>query len=286
VVDQALESVDLCGQVLREVLDVGVVDDFEALLQLVLVVHRRQLQVTLDLLPDLLVTIDNRYALDRVYPVQRLDANVDQLVLPGDLPEVYYRLGGRVDPQHRVGVGSVSDALVMVDYDLVVVLSPGEDVVPVGQIVGYHWQTVAPRFHDGLHVVKRILVTLEQSLVDLVGLLQFHDLLGRLQVRQVDVADDVGQTSPLVQAEGAGALDVPLDELERFALVRLADEQKPAVHGDLRKTTDCRRGNHRIVVLTFHASSLGQLYSTLDNASFIKSQLGILQALSNNRYGS
>lgn len=102
-----------------------------------------------------------------------------------------------MNAQHRVALGGFFVALVVLYDELVVVLSPREDVVPMGQIVSDHGQSIAPRLHYRLHVVQRILVVLFQVFVDLVGLLQLNYKLRRLQIRQVDVADDVGQTSPL-----------------------------------------------------------------------------------------
>lgn len=103
---------------------------------------------------------------------------------------------------------------------LVVVLAPREYVLPVGQVVGDDGQPVAPRLDDRLDVVQR---RLRQALVDLERLLQLHDLLRGLQERQVDVADDVRQAAPLVQAQHGGRLDVPFRHLERLVL-RIADE--------------------------------------------------------------
>ena len=40
---------------------------------------------------------------------------------------------------------------------LVVVLTPGEDLGPMGKVVGDDGQPVPPRLDDSLHVVQRVL---------------------------------------------------------------------------------------------------------------------------------
>lgn len=67
--------------------------------------------------------------------------------------------------QHAV-VGRVVALRVVVRRDeLVVVLAPREDGAPVRQRVGHHRQAVAPRLHDGLHVVQRRGPAVQQALL-------------------------------------------------------------------------------------------------------------------------
>ena len=47
----------------------------------------------------------------------------------------------------------LSMRVVVIDDELIVMLSPGEDVAPVRLIIRDHWESVAPSFHDGSHVV-------------------------------------------------------------------------------------------------------------------------------------
>lgn len=81
-----------------------------------------------------------------------------------------------MNAQHRIGSRGVPVLLVVLHDHLIMMLPPSEDVVPVTQIVGYHRQSVTPGLHDGLHIVERVLVPLHQTLVNLVCLLEFHDL--------------------------------------------------------------------------------------------------------------
>ena len=73
---------------------------------------------------------------------------------------------------------------------MVVVLAPGEDVGPVGKVIRQDRKSVPPGLHDGLHVVEGVgpaEVGGLESLVDLVGFLEFHYLLGGLEEADVDV---------------------------------------------------------------------------------------------------
>ena len=72
---------------------------------------------------------------------------------------------------------------------------------------------------------------MQQALVNLARLLQLHDLLRRLQVRQVHVRDHVGQPPPLLHTERGGLLDVALDHGE-VRVVRVADGEVAAVEVD------------------------------------------------------
>lgn len=69
-----------------------------------------------------------------------------------------------MDPEHAV-IGTVLCLRVVVRRDeLVVVLAPGEDRAPVRQRVGHYRQAVAPRFHYGLHIVKRCRAAVQETL--------------------------------------------------------------------------------------------------------------------------
>ena len=71
-----------------------------------------------------------------------------------------------------------------------------------------------PCFDDGLHVVQAGVasnVDRLQSLVDLCGLLELHDLLSSLQQTHVDVGDDGRQATPLLDGKVGGDLNQTLD---------------------------------------------------------------------------
>lgn len=89
MVEQSLQRVELGRHVFRETLDVRVVDDFDALLQLAPVVHRRHLQVTFDLLAYFLETLHDVNAGDRVDAIKRFQTQVRLFVLACYLPEIY-----------------------------------------------------------------------------------------------------------------------------------------------------------------------------------------------------
>lgn len=90
--EQSLECVYFRGHLLIETAQFRVIDGLQADLQFVLVVHRSELQVTLDLLPHGLEAIDHRQALYRVDPVQRFQADVGEFMFARDLSKVNYRL--------------------------------------------------------------------------------------------------------------------------------------------------------------------------------------------------
>lgn len=93
MVDHSFQRVDLSCHIFSEIFDIGAVDHFKAFLQLVFVItHRRQLQITFDLLSNFLITIDDRHAGYRINPIQRLQTHVDQLVFPCYFTEMDDRL--------------------------------------------------------------------------------------------------------------------------------------------------------------------------------------------------
>lgn len=63
-------------------------------------------------------------------------------------------LRGRMYAEHAM-IGRVFRLRVVVRrYELVVMLSPCEDRSPVGERIRHYGQSVAPRFHYGLHIVQ------------------------------------------------------------------------------------------------------------------------------------
>lgn len=94
-----------------------------------------------------------------------------------NIQQVAAHLSRGVYSQHAVVGGACITLLVVVAGDeLVVVLPPRENVTPVAQLVRHNRQSVAPRLHDGLHVVQGGGPAVQKTLVDLGSLLQLHDL--------------------------------------------------------------------------------------------------------------
>lgn len=88
MVHHPFQCVELGGHLFTEVLHLCVADHLQTFSQLILVVHRGQLQVTLHLLPDLLETIDDRHTRDAINSIQRLQTNVGQFVFSCYLAEM------------------------------------------------------------------------------------------------------------------------------------------------------------------------------------------------------
>lgn len=97
--EQAFQSVELGGHFLGEILQICGLNDFDSFLEFFAILcHRaRQLEVTFDLLLDLLEAVYNRHARDRVDATQRLQADFNQSVFPGNLSIVNDRLGRSVN---------------------------------------------------------------------------------------------------------------------------------------------------------------------------------------------
>lgn len=137
MVQHSLQRVKLGSHLLREALDIRLVDDLQALLQLVLGAGLgRELQIALYLLANLLEAVEYGHAGYRVNTRQRLQTDVCQTVLPGNFTEIYDRLCRRMNAkQCVVCMTRIPQVLIMVHNELVMMLPPGEYVVPMGQIV-------------------------------------------------------------------------------------------------------------------------------------------------------
>lgn len=92
MIHHSFQGVKLGSHFLLKELHFGVIDNVQSFLKFVLVVHRGHLQVTLDLLSDLLETVDYRDAGYGVNTIQRLQTHAAQLVFPRNLSEMNYRL--------------------------------------------------------------------------------------------------------------------------------------------------------------------------------------------------
>ena len=72
-----------------------------------------------------------------------------------------------MDSQHTVclaGLVTLLQRFVVAGNELVVLLSPGEDLVPVTQTIRDDWQSVPPGLHYRLDILQTVLATMQQTL--------------------------------------------------------------------------------------------------------------------------
>lgn len=135
-----------------EISQIGCLDDVEQVLSLFERQILERVNITFKLLFDLEKAVNDWYRLLFVYFIQRLQAQIIQMLFASDLAKVDDSLRKCVHAQHsriRVACATLLLLLFFVEFreGIVVILTPREYVIPIAHIVVYEWQTSAPCFY-------------------------------------------------------------------------------------------------------------------------------------------